>query len=76
MIRLTIRVMIIAVVAVMLATPAQAQQSYRTFKEWYGWFHMGYVWPQGDFGDVTKSDWTIGGGASFAPHDMPISGTA
>jgi opacity protein-like surface antigen len=69
---MTMKILMIALVAVALAAPAQAQQSYRVFKEWYGWFHFGYMMPQGDYGDVTDSDWTIGGGATYMPDSLPI----
>jgi len=70
---LKFRILMIAVIAMSMAVSAQAQQSYRTFKDWYGWFELGYVWPQGDYGDATDSDWTIGGGVSYVPHNSTVS---
>jgi len=70
--RMSTRIVMMALVAVALALPAQAQQSYRVFKEWYGWVHFGYLSPEGDYGNVSDSGWTMGGGATYMPDTLPI----
>ena len=67
------RILVVAALALLITPALQAQQSYRTFKEWYGWFQTGYLWPQGDYGDATTSDWTVGGGASYVPRNSALS---
>ena len=72
MLRRVLRLLIPTVLVALVAVPANAQSSYRIFKEWYGWVHTGYLMPQGDYGDATKEGWLFGGGATYRPGNSQI----
>jgi opacity protein-like surface antigen len=66
------RTLTVAALAALVSAPAAHAQRYQVFKEWSGWFHGGYMAPQGSYDDVTDDSWTIGGGLTYTPHSWRV----
>jgi hypothetical protein len=43
-----------------------------TSRNWFGFFNVGWVFPESDTGDVLDDDWTLSGGAMYWPVDWPF----
>ncbi len=63
--------LVLCIVGLISIGTAQARPD-KSWKSWFGHIETGYIYSQGDYGDVVDDDWILSGGAMYQPDDWAI----
>lgn len=67
-----IRACVVCVSALLTTTAGAGARPDDTSRDWFGFFNLGWAFPQSDTSDVLDDDWTLSGGAMYWPSDWPV----
>jgi opacity protein-like surface antigen len=70
--KLALLICLVFVLGVLSSGSTWAGKPDKDWKDWFGHFAIGYIVPEGDFGDVVDSTWILSGGATWWPGTVGL----